>query len=118
TTIVGTTSPLAWQPTTTLRRTIQLPMLSRAERIALWLRLAGAPVPAPVSNWALLPGEIANGARLAGAGNDAIDDTFRQMMHRSPGELFTPLVCPYTWSDIVLSANLREHLEEFETQAR
>lgn len=121
-TIIGSLSPLAWRPANTLRRTLTLPVLSRPDRIALWRRLAEAPgadrIPAAVSDWSLLPGEIAAAARAAGAGPEALAAIFRQMVHRSPGELFTPLICPYTWDDIILAENVREHLQEFETQAR
>ena len=33
-------------------------------------------------------------------------------------ELVSPLACPFTWDDIVLSPGVRRHLYEFEAQAR
>jgi SpoVK/Ycf46/Vps4 family AAA+-type ATPase len=42
----------------------------------------------------------------------------RQMVYRTPGELFTPLPCPFSWDDIVLAPQLRQHLDELEQQAR
>jgi hypothetical protein len=120
-TVIGSASPLAWQRGGPLRRSFQLPARGRQHRVALWNQLAGTRridgIPSPVSEWMLTPGEIANAARAASAGEDALADIFRQMVHRSPGELFSPLPCPYTWDDIVLPANLREHLKELETQA-
>jgi len=120
-TVIGCTSVLTAQPAGTLRRTFRLPVLGRQERIRLWSQVAGSgihEIPKPVSDWMLTPGEIARAAEAVGAGAEAVDDILRQMVYRSPGELFSPLVCPYTWDDIVLPANLREHLEELETQAR
>jgi SpoVK/Ycf46/Vps4 family AAA+-type ATPase len=35
-----------------------------------------------------------------------------------PGDVLQPLPCPYTWDDLVLTPDLRRHLEEFEQQAR
>jgi AAA+ superfamily predicted ATPase len=96
----------------------RLPPLQRAERIALWQRLSDQPVPAPVASWALTPGEIAAAARVAPAGMDTAVQVCQQMAHRSPGELFTPVPCPFSWDDIILAPQLRQHLEELEQQAR
>jgi hypothetical protein len=119
-TIIGSASPLAGQPGGTPLRSLRLPALARQQRIALWTRLAGsvAAIPKPVVDWVLLPSEITAAASVAGAGERVIEDYFHRVVYRAPGELFSPLQCPYTWDDIVLPANLREHLEELEAQAR
>ena len=118
-TFFGSDTPFASGPTAgTVRRTFALPSLTRAQRTTLWKRLAGLPVPAPVSDWTLTPGEIVRAAQAAPAGMEAAAAVCRQQVRQEPGELFTPLACPYTWEDMVLSPGVRRHLAEFESQAR
>jgi SpoVK/Ycf46/Vps4 family AAA+-type ATPase len=45
-------------------------------------------------------------------------DACRHALHQGPGELLTPLPCPFTWDDIVLAPAVRQHLTELEDQAR
>ncbi|HWB83999.1 MAG TPA: ATP-binding protein [Bryobacteraceae bacterium] len=118
-TIFGVTAPLPVDVhSRTLRRAIRLPALSRKERCALWERIGQGEIPVPVSDWALTPGEIAKAASAAGASRDTVTEVCRAMLHQAPGELFAPLPLPYTSDDIVLTATLRAHLDELETQAR
>jgi hypothetical protein len=99
-----------------VRRSFSLPPLTRRERGQLWQRLAAGPVPLPVSEWNLTAGEIAAAAQAAPAGADAVLEACRAKVRQAPGELFVSMPCPYTWEDIVLTATLREHLEELEMQ--
>ncbi len=48
-----------------------LPALDRGARLRLWSALAGDPAPAPVTDWELLPAEIATAARVLPAGDTA-----------------------------------------------
>jgi hypothetical protein len=100
------------------RLIVRLPRLSRATRVGLWNQLTDEPPPAPVFDWMLSAGEIVNAARLAPAGAEVVIEGCRQMLYQTPGELFTPLIRPYTWEDIVLTASVRRHLAELEEQAR
>jgi hypothetical protein len=100
-----------------IRHAVRLSPLSRAGRLALWSRLSDEPVPAPVRDRLLLPGEIAGAARVARGGEDAIREACVPVQG-APPELLQPLPCPYQWDDLVLSADIRRHLEEFEQQAR
>ncbi len=117
-TLFGTSSPLAATPQGVSRRAFRLPELPRAERVALWSRLTNAPAPALVADWKLRPSEIASAALSAPAGPEAVAEACREALYQAPGELFTPLECPYTWEHIVLSRNTSDHLEELEAQAR
>jgi hypothetical protein len=117
--LFGSRSPLPYHPTgKTIRQSFPLPMLSRAQRIALWQGLAEQLMPETVAEWKLTPAEIAHAAMLATVSTDAVAEACRQMLSQQPGELFAPLVCPYTWDDIVLTPNVRQHLLELEKQAR
>lgn len=115
----GANAPLERRNSQAIRKVVHLPALTRSQRLELWQQLsAGSPAPEPILNWVLTPGEIAEAARLAPVGTEAVVEVCRQILHRGPGELFTPLVCPYTWNDIVLSPTVRQHLGELEEQAR
>ena len=115
----GAQEPLARaDPARTIRKALRLPPLTHNQRSALWESLSAAPVPGPVAGWQLTPAEISAAAQAAPAGQDAVAEVCRRMLHRSPGELFSPLPCPYDWEDIVLTAPVREHLEEVAQQAR
>ncbi len=118
-TIFGATAPLGQRHNGALRRVVSLPSLTRKQRLELWQQLTnGSPVPDPVLNWVLTPGEITEAARAARAGTAAVVAVCQQMVHHEPGELFNLLICPYTWEDIVLPSAIRQHLEELEQQAR
>lgn len=117
--IFGCEAPLAQSTgAETLRQIVRLPRLTRSLRLALWQSLSEAAPPAPVEEWMLNPREIVNAARVQPAGSETVVDACRQMLYQTPGELFMPLVCPYTWDDIVLTASVRGHLAELEEQAR
>jgi AAA+ superfamily predicted ATPase len=99
-------------------RAFSLKPLMRRERRHLWQRIAGGPVPEPISEWSLTPGEIAAAAQVAGAGPDAVLEFCRARVRQAPGDLFVPMPCTYTWDDIVLTPTIREHLEELAIQHR
>ena len=101
-----------------MRRSFRLPSLTRAARIALWKQLTKEPVPVMVTDWVLTPAEIVNAARMVPAGADAVAEVCQEDLGAGPQELFTPLVCPFTWDDIVLPHAVRDHLTEFEQQVR
>ncbi len=120
-TILATQKPLPHRVNSAAARmSIKLPAPRAADRAALWRRLVpGAPaVPGTVVDWALTPAEIAAVAAVAPAGEQAVADACRRILYQAPGELFTPLPCPYTWDEIVLAAHVREHLAELQAQAR
>jgi len=100
------------------RQSVRLPSLTRASRIALWKQITDEPAPAMILEWLLAPGEIVRAARAAPAGREAVAEACQGNLRLGPSELFTPLACPYTWDDIVLSPGLREHLAELEQQVR
>ncbi len=116
--IFGTALPMARQRNGVVRKAFHLPLLTQALRIDLWKHLCGTPPPRQVTDWVLTPAEIANAARVAPAGNEAMVEACRQVLQQGPGELFTPLPCPFTWDDIILSASVRQHLADLEDQAR
>jgi hypothetical protein len=95
-----------------------LPPLTQATRIAFWNHLSDRPAPRPIIEWLLKPAEIAQGARVAAAGDEAVLEACRTSLFQGGEELFAPLVCPFTWDDIVLSSAVKRHLTEFEQQAR
>jgi hypothetical protein len=100
------------------RRSFELPALRREMRLRLWERFTSEPAPPVIENWILTPAEIARAARLAPAGPEAVAQVCRQNLSTAPGDLFTPLACPFTWQDIVLPPNVRDHLAELERQVR
>lgn len=101
-----------------VRRSFHLAPISRAARLALWERLTDEPVPVTVADWMLTPAEIVNAVRMAPAGAEAVAEICREDLGSGPQELFTALVCPFTWDDIVLPRAVRDHLKEFEQQVR
>lgn len=118
-TIFGTSSPIAQRKRSGVaRKSFRLPLLKRGTRAALWKQLSDLAIPDQVADWMLTPAEIANAARVAPAGAEAVVEACRQALYQGPGELFTPLPCPFSWDDIVLSANVRQHLAELEEQTR
>lgn len=100
------------------RKTIVLPRLTQASRRALWDALSDQPMPAEIAHWALTPAEIANVATVARAGAAELAAACRSVVRRAPGEMFSPLHCPYSWDDLVLPASVRQHLQELENQTR
>ena len=118
-TIFGTSSPIAQQKRSGVaRKSFRLPLLKRGTRATLWKQLSDLPIPEQVTDWMLTPAEIVNAARVAPAGAEAVVEACRQALYQGPGELFTPLPCPFSWDDIVLSPSVRQHLAELEGQAR
>jgi len=118
-TLFGSTLPLGHDPHSRfVRRSFTLKPLTRRERIQLWHRIAGGPVPEPISEWSLTPGEMAAAAQVAAAGSDAVLEACRAQVRQAPGDLFVPMPCTYTWDDIVLTPTIREHLQELEMQHR
>ncbi len=117
-TIFGTLSPMEQKRNGVVNKSFRLPLLTRPLRVALWQHLTDAPIPHQITDWVLTPAEIVNAARVAPAGNEAVVEACRHVLHPGPDELFTPLPCPFTWDDIILSPGVRQHLAELEDQAR
>jgi SpoVK/Ycf46/Vps4 family AAA+-type ATPase len=101
-----------------VRRSFRLPALTFTQRAGLWKGFTGAELPEELSDWILTPAELSRAAVAAGHGIGAALETCRQMLYQTPGELFTPLPCTFTWEDIVLPESLRAHLKELEDEAR
>ncbi|HMD96330.1 MAG TPA: ATP-binding protein [Terriglobia bacterium] len=101
-----------------VRRSFALPGLTRAARISLWKNLSEEAVPPQVAEWTLAPGEVVNASHVVAAGSDAVAQACQQDLHLEASELFAPLVCPFTWDDMVLPSTLRQHLAELEQQVR
>jgi ATP-dependent 26S proteasome regulatory subunit len=100
------------------RLTVELKPLPRSTREALWMRLTGAPPPAQIAAAALTPGEIAAGARVAAAGDEAVISVCTRSLHHDLPGLVTPLPLPWTHDDIVLQESVRRELAELEDQIR
>ena len=111
-TVLGVTAPAGHAAAS-----VALPGLDRTARLELWSSLSAAPPPDAVAELLLTPAEIAAAAALGDAAGAAGPSLRRQLLVE-PGDLLSPLPCPYTWDDIVLPASLEEHLREFEQQAR
>jgi SpoVK/Ycf46/Vps4 family AAA+-type ATPase len=71
-----------------------------------------------VLDWPLLPSDIARAAAVAPAGIDAVVDACRATLRVDAASLASRLPRPYGWDDLVVSPQLRRHLEEVEAQAR
>jgi AAA+ superfamily predicted ATPase len=118
-TFFGVTTTLEAGQNQAIRRAFQLPQLTRSQQVQLWQRLTHeSAVPDAIVNWLLTPAEIQKAAQVAPAGAEMVTAVCRQLLHRQAGELFTPLVCPYTWDDLVLPATVSQHLRELEEQAQ
>ena len=118
-TFLGTKAPSTSSVRGAIRKTFNLPDLTRSQRLQFWQQLTdNYPLPDAIDSWVLTPAEITAAARVKPAGKEAIVETCQQIVHRQPGELFTPLICPYTWADLVLPASIQQHLEELESQAK
>lgn len=107
-------------PVTTVaaRTSFTLTSITSVQRERLWSRFSSEPFPAAIRGWSLRPAEIRAAAQIAPAGEAAVLRACRSMLHSDPGELFTPLPCPYAWDDIVLASGIRRQLEELTAQAR
>lgn len=117
--ILGNESPLPRRKDgPCVRRTFHLAPISRMARIALWKRLTDEPVPVTVTDWMLTPAEIVNAVLMAPAGAEAVAEICQEDLGSGPQELFTALICPFTWDDIILPTAVRDHLKEFEQQVR
>lgn len=102
-----------------IHRVYLTPFLPKSERIQLWHYLTQQDqVPEAINEWTLTPMEIKRIAPLAFLGNAAINETCRGLLHRESGELFASLICPYTWSDIVLQPMVEQQLLELQDQAK
>jgi hypothetical protein len=99
------------------RQSFQLEALSQPQRVRLWGHLTPEPMPGPLRDWQLTPAELHATAQVARAGPEATLHVARGILHHEPGELFTTLPLPYTWDDIVLTTDIRRHLEELAAQA-
>jgi hypothetical protein len=118
-TFFGVETTLEPGQNTAIRQAFHLPRLTRSQQVQLWQQLTNeSPAPDAIVNWLLTPAEIQKAAQVASAGTEAVTDVCRQLLHRQAGELFTPLVCPYTWADMVLPDSVRQHLRELEEQAQ
>lgn len=95
-----------------------LPLLDRDARVRLWSVLSGDPAPAPVTEWALFPREVATAARVLPAGEHAVRAVLRRSILAPVPGLLTPVPLPYTWEDLVLAPHVAQHLCEIEAQAR
>jgi AAA+ superfamily predicted ATPase len=95
-----------------------LPALDRDTRHRLWAALSGDPVPPPVAEWALLPGEVATAARVRPAGAGTVRSVLRRSILAAAPDLLTPVPLPYAWADLVLAPHVAEHLRELEARAR
>jgi ATPase family associated with various cellular activities (AAA) len=104
-------------PNKSTRLSFTLPALRSNLKVALWQRLTSSPAPAYVEEWTLTPAEIVKAAQLAPLGERVIESV-RDSLQIAQNELFSPVACPFTWDDIVLSPHLREHLAELEQQVR
>jgi hypothetical protein len=103
----------------TVRWTVTMPPLDRASRLRLWTA-AGGPgaAPEPVAEWPLRPAEIAAMTRAAPAGRAAARQVARSLLLPLGQEQITALPLPYEWPDLVVPAQVGEHLSEIAEQAR
>jgi len=95
-----------------------LPPPDRDTRCRLWSALSAEPAPAPVTEWALLPGEVATAARVLPAGDAAVRSVLRRSILAAAPDLLTPVPLPYTWADLVLAPHVADHLRELQARAR
>jgi len=100
------------------RRSFVLPQLTRQDRARLWSVLSEDPVPGVVQDWNLSPAEILQATNVAAAGEAVVAESCRAVLKDASAELFTPILTPFTWDDMVLAPPTRAHLGEFESQAR
>lgn len=99
-------------------RSFALPALRTEMKSCLWHELSEQPMPRMIAEWMLSPEEIVRAAEVGHAGESAILESLQRGFQLAQSELFTPLVCPFGWDDIVLAPHVREHLAELEHQVR
>jgi AAA+ superfamily predicted ATPase len=99
-----------------IRLRCALPPLDRNTRCRLWSALSDDPAPAPVTEWALLPGEVVTAAQALPAGEAAVRSVLRRSILASAPDLLTPMPLPYGWADLVLAPHVAEHLRELEAR--
>jgi ATPase family associated with various cellular activities (AAA)/Winged helix domain, variant len=116
--LFGCESSASVNRTPAARFRVELPPLRAEVKKALWKRLSPHPLPHMIAEWTLTPGEIVQAARIAPAGQSAVIDFCQGLQQPEQSELFTPLVCPFDWEDIVLPTHLRQHLAELEQQVK
>jgi hypothetical protein len=115
----GSETPVQAAPAErTARQTFSVERVKGAQRARLWEQFTGEPIPPALRDWQLTPAELRATAQVSTAGTRATLELARRLLHREPGDLFSHLPLPYTWTDIVLSADTRRQLEEFLVQAR
>jgi hypothetical protein len=115
--IAGRSSPRLTAPRAgSVFRSFDLPTLRRGGREQLWHVCSRLPVPWQVRDWLLSPGEIAQLAQVALAGEAAI----RQACRR-PAEslnLLVRLPLPFEPDDLILPLTVQEAINDFENQVR
>jgi hypothetical protein len=114
------TSATAPVPPTASRARLRcvLPPLDRAARLRLWSVVSEHPPPPPVTDWALLPGEIVTAALVLPAGEPTVRSVLRRSILAEIPDLLTPVPLPFTWEDLVLPEHVAQHLRELEAQSR
>jgi hypothetical protein len=102
-----------------VRRSFDLPPLSRSRRLMLWPAAGGlgAP-PAPVTQWPLRAAEVQALARVSPAGPAAVREVALRLLTPPEHDLLTPMPLPFTWDDLVLPRSVAQHLRELAEQAR
>ena len=99
------------------RHSVALSPLSPTARDELWKSLCANAAPPFIHEHRLSVSEVVAIARAASGGDVAMRRVCSDLL-RPPEELLHPLVCPYTWDDLVLTPNVHGRLKEFEQQAR
>ncbi len=110
----GTKTAPATTPTT---RQITLKPLPTAQRLDVWSYYSDEEPPAVVRTQRLTPAEVKLTAEAAPLGEMAVQAALRRAVPHG-GQLLHALKCPYTWDDLVVSADLRRTLKDFESQIR
>jgi hypothetical protein len=105
------------QPPAGATAVIELPKLTRAQRVETWRQQSAAPPPTILSTHQLTPGEIVRAAQAAAGGPTAIGAALRWAMP-AHSELLHLLPCPFGWDDLVVPADVLAQLREFEAQVR
>ncbi|MDO8586994.1 MAG: ATP-binding protein [Armatimonadota bacterium] len=114
----GSASPVQLPRNGSARMSLHLPRLSQSARENLWRHLSDHPIPGPVADWPLVPGQIVSAAMVVPAGPEAVVEACRQGMGQDSEKFVRSLPCPYTWDDIVLPESVEAHIRELETQVR
>lgn len=101
-----------------VHRTFHLPELNREQRLAFWSWLSDSQTPGPVEDWILTPAEIKAAARVIEAGTAAVAEACQKTLDGPAGELLVPVSSSFTWNDLVVPEQTREHLAELEAQVK